>query len=338
MHKISANTQKNIVHLLQNEATIRETARSTQASIGTVAKIRKNNLNSVKILKRGRKKALSTCQKRYLVRKITSGQIDTASEAQRDLARNQGVSVSAQTVRNALKQQGLKAVVKRKKPLLTARHKKQRLEFARKYQHWTIDDWKRVVWSDETKINRMGSDERKWCWKTPGSSLQEREINPTVKHGGGNIMIWGCMTQHGVGFMCRIDGGMDDELYKNILEDYVFASVDYYGIDRGDFIFQQDNDPKHTSKIAKKWFEDNNVELLDCPSQSPDLNPIEHLWFILKKKLSEYEEAPTSIHQLWERVEREWEAISKDECMLLIESIPRRVSAMLAAKSGHTKY
>ena len=76
-------------------------------------------------------------------------------------------------------------------------------------------------------------------------------------------MIWGCMTTSGVGFMCRIEGKMDAELDTKILEDHVFQTLEYYDLDSNNFIFQQDNDPKHTSKRSQKWFEEHEVELLD---------------------------------------------------------------------------
>jgi len=125
------------------------------------------------------------------------------------------------------------------------------------------------IWSDETKINRLGSDGRKWCWKKPRDLLQDRHVQPTVKFGGGNIMVWGCMTAKGIGHLCKIDGRMDSKLYVEILNDLLHQSADYYGIKGDDFIFQHDNDPKHTSKLATKWLQDNEIELLDWPPQSP---------------------------------------------------------------------
>jgi len=101
----------------------------------------------------------------------------------------QQMQLSADTVRRALKRSGLRSAAKVKKPLLKARHIRDRLDFARKYQHWTVADWMRVVWSDETKINRFGSDGRKWCWKEPGSALKPSHVMGTLMHGGGSIMV-----------------------------------------------------------------------------------------------------------------------------------------------------
>lgn len=170
------------------------------------------------------------------------------------------------------------------------------------------------------------------------SGLQSRQVIPTVKHGGGNIMIWGSMTSEGVGYMCRIDGGMDADLYTEILDDYLFETIKYYGLEEKKPIFQHDNDPKHTSKKAVKWLKDHQVEVIDWPPQSPDLNPIEHLWVELKRKLSAYEKMPTSILELWERVESEWNKIRKEVCVKLIESMPDRVAMVLKEKGGYTNY
>ena len=173
----------------------------------------------------GRKKILSTRTRRKLLRLVTSGQADTAVDVKKSIENNEGIHCSVQTIRNALKEEGLKAYVKPKKPKLSPRQKRLRMEFATRYKDGTIDDWKRVIWSDETKVNRLGSDGRKWVWRTPGKQLNSNHVNPTVKHGGGSLTLWGCMTYQGIGFMCKIEGGLNAELYTEILEDCFLKTV-----------------------------------------------------------------------------------------------------------------
>lgn len=232
----------------------------------------------------------------------------------------------------------MKAVVKKKKPKLTQKHRKERLDYAIAHQHWTVEDWKKVVWSDETKINHVGSDGRKWAWKKAGEGLSDRLVEDTLKFGGGSVMMWGCMMWDGVGYACKVDGTMNGELYVSILEDELKNSIEYYGKETDEVIFQQDNAKIHTCKMAKKWFKDNDFKVMHWPAQSPDLNPIEHCWGHLKKKLNEYDTPPAGMLELWERVETEWEKIGPEVCQNLIESMPRRVQAVLKAKGGHTKY
>ncbi|KIK24212.1 hypothetical protein PISMIDRAFT_98857 [Pisolithus microcarpus 441] len=74
------------------------------------------------------------------------------------------------------------------------------------------------------------------------------------------------------------------------------------------------------------------------PAQSPDLNPIDDFWGCLKRRLAQHENPPSGIHDLWERVQVEWEGIPAEECQKLIESMPKRVQAVLKAKGGYTKY
>ena len=151
-------------------------------------------------------------------------------------------------------------------------------------------------------------------------------------------MLWGCMTWEAVGFACRIEGKMDADLYVQILEEELQQILGFFDKYQEDIIFQQDNDPKHTSRKAKKWFKDHEFEVMVWPPPSPDLNPIEHLWFILQRGLAEYPKLPKGILELWECMQVEWDKIEVAQCQELIESMPRRIREVIRAKGGYTSY
>ena len=170
--------------------------------------------------------------------------------------------LSPQTVRGHLKEAGPKAVVRKNKPLLTPRHRRNRLGYAIAHQDWTVEDRKRVIFSCETKTNRLGSDGRKQAQKLPGEGLTSRLIQGMLKFGGGLLMVWGCTTKAGVRNCCRMDGRMDGDLCTAILDEYVVDGISYFDKAPSDTVYQQDNDPKHTCKKAKEWFKNHQIKLM----------------------------------------------------------------------------
>lgn len=338
MKKISKQSINNIKALLAKGVSVREVAKRTGISKSKVGELRQSMNLEPSDTKKGRPAKLSEADDRVISRLIRSGKADTAVQVAQHLNNHSGQTLSASTIRRSLKKQGMKAVVKKKKPMLSKFHRKARLAFAEKYKEYTEEDWKQVIWSDESKINRLGSDGQKYTWKRAGEPLLDREVIGTKKFGGGNIMVWGCMGWTGVGKMVYVEGKMDAEQYCSILDDGLLGTLEKFQLEVEDIIFQQDNDPKHTSKLATKWFQDQNITLLSWPAQSPDLNPIEHLWGILKRKIYDYEFPAEGVDEIWQRAAEAWSRITPEEVQNLISSMPRRIAAVIRAKGGHTKY
>lgn len=245
-----------------------------------------------------------------------------------------GCGPSVDTVKRRLREAGLFGRVCRKTPLVSKRNRKRRMEFARKYRHWTLQDWKKVLFTDETKINRVWSDGRSYVRRPVRAEFNPRYTRPTLKHGGGNIMVWGGMSWRGVGPIAKIEGRMDRFQYTDILQSYLIPYADENL--PVNWIFQQDNDPKHTAGHTKKWFTDNMVTVLDWPSCSPDLNPIENLWQVVKERVGGLK--ITNFTELYAEVQKAWISISKTVCEDLVASMPRRCAAVLLSKGYPTKY
>ena len=138
---------------------------------------------------------------------------------------------------------------------------------------------------------------------------------------------------------------MDAAQYKQILIHHAMPAIKKLAEGETDYlawVFQQDNDPKHTANSVKDYLETKKDELgitiMDWPSQSPDLNPIEHVWAYIKAKLRKRVDKPSNLDQLYEHIQQEWAAIPQRVMNNLVESMPRRIQAVIKAKGGYTKY
>jgi hypothetical protein len=122
------------------------------------------------------------------------------------------------------------------------------LKFGTAYVNKPIDFWKTVLFSDESKFNIFGSDGPQYVWRKPKKKKKEldpKNVIPTVKHGGGHAVVWGCMDYAGVGELAIVEGIMNAKGYVNILRGNLKKSVLKLGI-QDLYLFQQDNDPKHS--------------------------------------------------------------------------------------------
>ena len=193
---------------------------------------------------------------------------------------------------------------------------------------------KSIIFSDECKFNLLYSDGKHSVWRKPGTGLHSKNICPTLKFGGGSVMVWACFSYHGVGKLVFIDGIMDAVKYVTILSENLELSASKMGLN--EYIFQQDNDPKRTSKLAKQFFANKNINLLERPSQSPDLNPIENLWSIIKGKVAE--KCCDNVQSLKVEILRVWNETSIELTQKLSLSFKKRACAVYKAGGAHTKY
>ncbi|GFW54917.1 transposable element Tcb2 transposase [Trichonephila clavipes] len=195
--------------------------------------------------------------------------------------------------------------------------------------------WNEVIFSDKRKFNIFGSDGRRMVWRKPNTSGHPKHTIPTVKHGGGSVMVWGCMAASGVGKLVFIDGIMHKMVYLTILQNNLKESADKLGLG-SNFIFQQDNDPKHTAFVVKEWLLYHCRYQLNTPPQSPDLNVIENVWSHLERAVQKHQ--ITSKEQLKSVFQEEWLNIAPETTRHLVESMHLRLEAVISAKCYPTKY
>ncbi|GBM00513.1 Transposable element Tc1 transposase, partial [Araneus ventricosus] len=229
---------------------------------------------------RGRKCILSDVAKRKILKEIKIGPKVSAVKLAAETSQIIGRSLSAETVRNVIRQAGYKSRVARKKPSISLQNQKKHLKFAKIHQLKTNNFWNNVIFRDESKFKIFGSDGHLNVWRKPKTALDPKNLRPTVKHGGGSVMVWGCMSSTGVGNLVFMDSIMNHMVYLDILYINLKESAKNLGFD-GNFIFQHDNDPKHTTRNVKTWCLFHCKQQLHAPPQSPD-NAIKSLWAILE--------------------------------------------------------
>jgi transposase len=191
MKQISDRIKNDIISWLKQGKSLRATCKRFGVGKSTIQRISKQN-KIISPSKGGRPRKLTKRQEKECAKKIVSGEVKSCTHLSKVLNEEGTVNVSRFTVARALNKRGLKAGEKKKKPALSKKNIAARLEFAKKYQNWTKNDWERVIFSDESKINFFNSDGRSWTWFNKDMPLEARNIQQTRKHGGGGIMIWSC--------------------------------------------------------------------------------------------------------------------------------------------------
>ncbi|CAJ0961857.1 unnamed protein product [Ranitomeya imitator] len=166
------------------------------------------------------------------------------------------------------------------------------------------------------------------------TELHPSNTIPTVKHGGGNIMLWGCFSAKGPGRLIRVHEGMNGAMYREILSANLLPSARALKMKRG-WVFQHDNDPKHTARATKEWLRKNHFKVLEWPSQSPDLNPIENLCRELKVRVAKRK--AKNITALEEICMEEWANIPTTVCGNLVKTYRKRLTSVIANKGYITK-
>ena len=244
-------------------------------------------------------------------------------------------TVSTSTVRCTLHTEGYAGRVSLRKPFISDSNCLKCQNWCREQLMWD-NKWNQIIWSDESRYELFKSKRRQWVWRRPDQRLDKSCLIPTFKTGQKSVMVWGCFTRFGVSPLVRLEGRMAAVDYIRILEIHLTPFLQSLGEEA--FIFQDDNAPIHTAKKTTKWKLDNAIPCLPWPAQSPDLNPIEHLWDELERRVHGRGVLPKNGDELFDLLREEWEKIPVETLEKLVDSMPKRVQAVCKVNGYPTSY
>jgi hypothetical protein len=159
---------------------------------------------------------------------------------------------------------------------------------------------------------------------------------PRIQAGGGGLTVWGCFHSRGKPDLVFIDGNLNHRRYLDILEAVLLPYArETFG---ENFVFQDDNAPPHRARAVRDFLQENDVEHLDWPACSPDMNPIENLWAEVTRHLNNQQDQPSNVAELQVALNAAWAAIPVETLASLADSMVQRTQALLAARGGYTRY
>jgi transposase len=278
----------------------------------------------------------------------------------RDITNHTALTISPRTVQRRLSDHGIKKYIAVTKPFLTPEQMRARLDWAIHRMEWTEADWQKVIWSDESSVEIGRDTKPRWVFRREDERFKPECLKPSFKSKRVSIMVWGCFAGGKLGpLIAYPKGGISSAEYIATLKEgllpFIIAlnngedniEVDQIQVAMGDYIFMQDNAPIHTSAATRAFLTSHHITTMSWPAQSPDLNPIEHLWHALKVKFHErfFQARTLPPSRAAEALTRyiaglvwAWNTQLGDLPQKLVASMPGRVQAVISARGGHTHY
>ena len=242
--------------------------------------------------------------------------------------------ISARTIRRRLVEKNLRPFRPARKPMLSAKNIRDRIKFCEKYKDFTAEQWMSTMFCDESTFSQHSTFLRH-VRRPPQRRYSSSYILSAVKTAP-KVMVWGTISGHGrCGLWLILPGTtIKGKVYLDILKEKVPAFMQIRSCDK----IVHDGAPCHRTKSVKEWFERHNIDLIGpWPGNSPDLNPIENCWRLVKERVAARN--PTSSASLIDAIKHVWVSeVSEDLLKRLVESMPTRIQACLQAKGRHTKY
>jgi transposase len=252
---------------------------------------------------------------------------------------NQDDLPSASTCRRIARELGFENVKARKRNFISTSNALKRLQFAQQYLAREESFFERIIWSDETMVRAAPQGKEMRFWTQKGRENNTELVNYQYQQGYLSVMFWGCFSSFGFGPLVVVDGSMDASKYIELITNYLLDENRVVREQAGvSMVIMQDNAPCHKAKVVMDFFADSGIELLPRSPQSPDLNPIENLWAIIKRKRQSPFGAVTSKNELIEQILTIWDGLDDQLAVTLASSASRRLSKCFTIDGRHTGY
>ena len=332
---LSAIEQGKILALRKHGMSMTKIGKAIERPKSTVSRFLNNPSSYQQSNFKGSKKKTSERDRRQILRLATSDNLSCA-----EIKKNLKLDVSRATVNRVIQDSGCFSYEKRMHtPELKPHHIENRLAFAKKHlKEHTI--WPKVIFSDEKRFNLDGPDGLQYYWHD--LRFAKKETYSTRSKGGGGLMVWGCFSAKGKSDLAFLEGKVNTEKYISTLNNFLLPFAHFtYGAGSTAFKFQQDNAPIHVSKEAREYFKENDIDidLLEWPSKSPDLNPIENLWGYMV--LHVYQKGNRQFRtkaELKNALIETWNSIPNDLLVSLSASMPDRCIAIIESRGEKIGY
>lgn len=248
-----------------------------------------------------------------------------------------GIGASTTTIRRRLHERNLRARRRAACPLLKQAHRAARRNWANNHMHWGVPEWQRCLFADESRFTLYRNDGRLLVWRETGERYREECMEVREAFGGGGVTIWGGINRNGrTDLVVLMRESMNAERYRDLcVRDIVIPYANNFG---NDFILVDDNARPHRARIVTEFIRENNIERMEWPAKSPDMNPIEHVWSRMKLKLNKRQNGFDDLNELVNAIRQEWEDTPQNFIRVLIDSMPRRVADVIRNRGGPTKY
>jgi transposase len=280
MYHLTESQRGEIIGLYKDKQSLSKISKLLKIHRTTVSRTIKNYLNRNNLTtlpKTGRPKLLTSKDKTILKKIVKKNNKKSAEQIRNKFIEKTNIEVSTKTIRRNLHKMNIFSRIPAQKPLLNDQQRENRLKWCIERKDWTVQKWKTIIWSDESRFTIFKNDGPGRVWRTPGTRYDIENMVLTVKFGGGGIMVWGCFSGKGLGPLVKVSDKLNRLGYIKILEKHLLPLINN-NFNYKKYLFQNDNAPIHTAKDVQQWILENKIRILpDWPSQSPDLNPIEHL-------------------------------------------------------------